>query len=62
MDVAVEACVEKLPAQCKTIYLMSREDNMRNKEIADSMGITIKAVEKHITKALAAIRKRLAQI
>lgn len=51
--------VETLPPQCKKIFLLSRLDNLKNKEIADQLDISIKAVEKQITKALNLIRIHL---
>lgn len=51
--------VETLPTQCKKIFILSRLDNLKNKEIADQLNISIKAVEKQITKALNLIRIHL---
>lgn len=55
----VEACVERLPEQCRKVYRLSRQTDRTNKEIADSLGISVKAVEKHITRALTEIRKHV---
>lgn len=49
---AIHLCVEKLPAQRKKIYVMSRVNGLKNREIADQLNISIKAVEKQISKAL----------
>ena len=35
---------------------MSRFEGLKNREIADQLGISVKVVEKHITKALAVFR------
>lgn len=51
--------VETLPSQCKKIFILSRFNNLKNKEIAEQLQISIKAVEKQITKALSLIRKHL---
>ena len=51
-----EAAVEQLPAKCKEVFLLSRMDNLSNKQIAGKLNISIKAVEKHITKALNHLR------
>jgi RNA polymerase sigma-70 factor (ECF subfamily) len=50
---------ETLPVQCKRIFILSRRDNFKNKEIANQLGISVKAVEKQITKALSLIRTHL---
>jgi RNA polymerase sigma-70 factor (ECF subfamily) len=41
---------------------LSREENLKNKEIALRLNISEKAVEKHITKALSDIRTHLTEI
>lgn len=51
--------LESLPERCKQIFMMSRFENKKNKEIAEELDISIKAVEKQITKALATIRSEM---
>jgi len=51
--------VETLPAQCKKVFILSRHENLKNKEIADQLDISVKAVEKQMTKALSLIRTHL---
>lgn len=58
----IESCVEKLPRQCRIVYQLSRQEHLRNKEIALRLNISEKAVEKHITKALCHIRTHLIEI
>ena len=48
-----------LPERCHQVFLMSRFENKKNREIAEELGISLKAVEKQITKALATIRMEL---
>lgn len=52
----IRSCVEKLPPQCKEIFMCSRSLGLKNKEIAELLHISEKAVEKQITKALKEIR------
>ena len=56
---AITKAVEKLPEQCRLVFKLSRNFGFKNLEIADHMGITIKGVEKHITKALHHLRIEL---
>ncbi|MFC5524252.1 RNA polymerase sigma factor [Rhodanobacter ginsengisoli] len=49
-----------LPLRCRQIYLLNRIEGMSYTEIADHCGISVKAVEKHISKALKLLRARLA--
>lgn len=48
--------VERLPAQCKKIFQMSRDDDLTNREIAEKLGITVKTVENQITIAIKKIK------
>ncbi|PZP41841.1 MAG: hypothetical protein DI598_17780 [Pseudopedobacter saltans] len=48
-----------LPNQCQRVFLLSREQQLSNREIADKLGISIKTVEQHITKALKLLRQNL---
>ena len=49
-----------LPLRCRQIYLLNRIEDMSYTEIAEHCGISVKAVEKHISKALRLLRERLA--
>ncbi len=44
--------IEQLPARRKEVFLMSRFDGLKNREIAEKLQISTTAVEKHISKAL----------
>ena len=55
----INSTISSMPAKQKKVFLMSRKQNLSNKEIASVLNISIKAVEKHITKSLAFIRQRL---
>lgn len=55
----VEDSVNQLPQQCRKVFLMSRMEDKKYQDIAAELGISVKAVEGHISRALAALRKRL---
>lgn len=59
LEKAIQNALEKLPAKTKEIFLMSRYDNKKNKEIAESLNISIKTVEFHINKALQILKQIL---
>ncbi|MCY1719834.1 sigma-70 family RNA polymerase sigma factor [Prolixibacteraceae bacterium Z1-6] len=48
-----------MPENQRTVFLMSRVDNLKYAEIADMVGISVKAVEKRMTKALEYLRVNL---
>lgn len=52
----LDEVLNRLPERCRQIFLLSRFENKKNREIADKLNISIKAVEKQISKALATIR------
>jgi RNA polymerase sigma-70 factor (ECF subfamily) len=56
----VAEVMDTLPEKCKAVFLLSRIDGLKNHEIADQLGISIKTVEKHISKALIVFREKFA--
>jgi RNA polymerase sigma-70 factor (ECF subfamily) len=61
MVFGLEAAVEGLSPQCKKVFLMSRFDGLKNATIAEQLGISLKAVEAHITKGLHRLRQALGE-
>lgn len=51
--------IGELPEQRQKIYLLSREEGLSHKEIAEKLNISVKTVENQITLALKTIRKQL---
>ena len=49
-----------LPEQCRTIFQLSRFEELRYREIADQLGLSVKTVENQMGKALKILRTRLA--
>lgn len=56
-----EKALVKMPEKQRTVFLLSRIENLKYKEIADTTGISIKAVEKRMKGALQHLRKHLKQ-
>ncbi|TKG89858.1 RNA polymerase sigma-70 factor [Puteibacter caeruleilacunae] len=50
--------IDSLPERTRQIFLLSRNDGLKNREIADQLQISIKSVEKHITKVLKIFKER----
>ncbi len=51
--------IDNLSDQTKRVFLLSRKFGLKNKEIASFLDISIKAVEKHISKALKELREKI---
>lgn len=51
--------IHQLPEKCRLVFEYSRNHGLSNKEIAGELEISEKAVEKHITKAIAKLRLKL---
>jgi RNA polymerase sigma-70 factor (ECF subfamily) len=54
----VRDAILALPSRCRAVYLMHRIDGFSYPEIARRCGISTKAVEKHMSRALRALRER----
>jgi RNA polymerase sigma-70 factor (ECF subfamily) len=61
MEHKVEEVVYTLPNKCRLIFNMSRKEHLKNKEIALKLNISVKAVEKQISKALSVLRVELSE-
>lgn len=55
----IKETMEQLPPQCRVVFQLSRFDDKKNKEIAEELNISVKAVEGHMTKALKLFRINL---
>lgn len=56
LRLAVQEIADRLPSQCKKVFVYSRQDELSQKEIADKLGISVNTVKKHLTKALRAMK------
>lgn len=61
MEQKIEKVVNSLPKKCLLVFNLSRKENLKNKEIAEKLGVSVKAVEKHISKALSVLRLELSE-
>jgi len=56
LDTLLKRTITGLPPKCRLAFMLSRFDGLSYPQIAERMGISVKMVEKHITKALLACR------
>ena len=59
LEQKLRTALNELPEQCRTIFQMSRFDEMKYQEIADKLSISIKTVENQMGKALKLLRIKL---
>lgn len=55
----VNRLITELPAKCQEVFVMSKIKQMKTKAIAAELDISVKAVEKHISRGYKLIRKQL---
>lgn len=58
-DSRLQKAVSDLPGKSRVVFLMNRIDGMTYREIAENLGVGIKAVEKQMSRALAILREKL---
>ncbi len=57
----IRATLEALPEKCRMVFQLSRFEELKYTEIAERMGISLKTVEAHMSKALKTLRTDLAE-
>ncbi|WP_035644604.1 RNA polymerase sigma-70 factor [Flavobacterium sp. ASV13] len=55
----IQESISDLPAKTREVFIKKRFENKKNAEIAEEMGVTLKAVEAHMTKALKILKTKL---
>lgn len=55
----LRAAIDELPEKCREVFKMSYLHDMKNKDIADVLGLSLRTVEAHMYKALKQLRDRL---
>lgn len=55
----IQRAIDSLPPKCRTVFLLSRHEELSYKEIAAKLDISIKTVENQMGKALRVMRMHL---
>lgn len=55
-ELKIRQVIDSLPQQCREAFILSREEQLSYKAIAERMNISVNTVEKHIGKALKRLR------
>ena len=60
IEAAVREALGELTPRCREVFELSRVQGLRYSEIAELLGVSVKAVEAQMGKALRTLRERLA--
>lgn len=60
LEMAIQHAIAELPEKCREVFLLNRYENLKYKEIAEKLGISLKTVEAQMSKALQHLRIKLA--
>lgn len=55
----LDKAILMMPEKCRKVFELKRFKDMKNKEIATQLGISIKTVEKHMSKAMSLLKNVL---
>jgi RNA polymerase sigma-70 factor (ECF subfamily) len=59
LEAKAQRAIEKLPPKCRVIFLLSRHEQMKYREIAEHLNISVKTVENQMGIALEKLRNDL---
>lgn len=59
LELKIRASIDLLPEQRRKIFLLSRYEQLKYKEIAEQLGISVKTVENQMGKALQFLKNEL---
>jgi len=59
LEECINQAINLLPPKCKAVFLLNRYEDMKYREVAEHMGISIKTVENQMGKALKRLRNHL---
>ncbi len=59
LELKVKESIDGLPDSCRQVFILSRFEEKKYKEIAEELGISIKTVEGQMSRALKILREKL---
>jgi RNA polymerase sigma-70 factor (ECF subfamily) len=60
LEAALDKALSELPEQCRSIFQLSRFEELKYREIAERLGLSVKTIEAQMGKALRLLRTKLA--
>lgn len=61
-DARIWKAIDSLPEKCREVFLMSKRDGLKQEEIAEELGISVKTVKNQMTKAFNRLREALSDV
>jgi RNA polymerase sigma-70 factor (ECF subfamily) len=61
LKMKIEKTIQDLPDRCREVFILSRMNGLKNKEIAEKLDINIKNVERHLNRALQSFRANFSE-
>lgn len=62
MEAQMWTAIDSLPDRCREIFLMSKRDGMRQRDIAQELGLSVNTVENQICKALRLVARKAKRV
>lgn len=59
LRVLVQQAIDSLPPGCRTVFVLSRYENLKYQDIAEVLDISVKTVENQMGRALRLLRQKL---
>lgn len=56
---ALDKAIDRLPGQCREVFLMHREKGMSYREIAEQLSLSVSMVEKYMSRAIRLLKNDL---
>ncbi|MFY9153521.1 MAG: RNA polymerase sigma-70 factor [Prolixibacteraceae bacterium] len=61
LQLQIEKTIQSLPDRCREVFIHSRIHGLKNREVAEKLNISIKNVERHLSRALQSFRENLSE-
>jgi RNA polymerase sigma-70 factor, ECF subfamily len=59
LEQQINLSINSMPDQCRTVFKLSRLENLTYSEIAEQLNLSVKTVDNHMGKALRILREKL---
>jgi RNA polymerase sigma-70 factor (ECF subfamily) len=59
LELRIRQAIDRLPSQCKTIFVLSRHEGLKYQQIAETLDLSVKTVETQMGIALEKLRQDL---